>query len=76
MTSSRTANKNMEEKKILHFGGKTTRTFDEFFFIDFLTMHIPLATFLGEFDSEASNGTSKEGILYDGSSINCWHRIS
>jgi hypothetical protein len=60
----------------LHFGGKTTRTLDLPCLIELLAMHIPLATFLGEFESETSDGMSKEGILNEGSRINCWHKIS
>jgi len=64
------------EYQFLHFGGKTIRRFDESCFKDLLIMHIPLATFLSKFESEPSDGASRIGTLYDGSSINCWHRIS
>jgi hypothetical protein len=60
----------------LHFGGKTTRTFDEFCFTDLIVTHIPRATFLGEFESEEADGKFKEGILYDRSNIICWNIIS
>jgi hypothetical protein len=68
--------KHVNEYWFLHFGGKTIRRFDESCFTDLLMMHIPLATFLSKFEYEPSYGTSKVGILYDGSSINFWHKIS
>jgi hypothetical protein len=53
---------------------ETTRTFDEPCFKDLLNMHIPLATLLDKFVFE-SDGTSKVGILNEGSIINCLQEI-
>jgi hypothetical protein len=68
--------KQVNEYRFLHFGGKTIRRFDESCFTDLLITHILRTTFLSKFEPEPSDGTSKVGILYDGSSINRWHKIS